>query len=93
MRIEVVYIDVDIEFIKVMELQYGVSVREAIKLSGLLDHCANISLDINQVGVFGKVVTLDTELKAGDRVEVYRQLTMDPMEARRIRAERNAGGS
>ena len=46
-----------------------------------------ISLSTNQVGVFGEVVSLDQIVAAGDRIEIYRPLKMDPMQARRLRAE------
>lgn len=38
------------------------------------------------VGVFAKQVTLETVLKPGDRVELYRPLLCDPKERRRARA-------
>lgn len=37
------------------------------------------------VGVWGRVQALETALREGDRVEVYRALTVDPKEARRQR--------
>lgn len=37
------------------------------------------------VGVWGRVQPLETALREGDRVEVYRALTVDPKEARRLR--------
>ena len=45
-------------------------------------------LDLSQfrVGVFGKLKTLDTVLRAHDRVELYRPLLADPKESRRRRA-------
>lgn len=38
------------------------------------------------VGVFGQLVALDYVLAEGDRVEVYRPLTISPAERRRQRA-------
>lgn len=38
------------------------------------------------VGLFGKQKPLDTVLKAGDRIEIYDPLLLDPKEARRLRA-------
>lgn len=37
------------------------------------------------VGVWGRVQPLETPLRDGDRIEVYRALTVDPKEARRQR--------
>ncbi len=41
---------------------------------------------IGRVGIFGKPKPLDTVLKAGDRIEIYDPLLLDPKEARRLRA-------
>lgn len=38
------------------------------------------------IGIFAKQVTLDTVLKPGDRLELYRPLLCDPKERRRARA-------
>jgi putative ubiquitin-RnfH superfamily antitoxin RatB of RatAB toxin-antitoxin module len=38
------------------------------------------------VGIFGKHMPLDTVLKSGDRIEIYRPRVRDPKTARRIRA-------
>lgn len=35
------------------------------------------------VGIFAKIVSLDTLLREGDRVELYRPLIVDPKEKRR----------
>jgi uncharacterized protein len=40
------------------------------------------------LGVFSRRVEADHVLADGDRVEVYRPLALDPMEARRRRASR-----
>jgi uncharacterized protein len=38
--------------------------------------------------VWGRVTPLDHVLRDGDRVEIYRPLTVDPKEARRLRYKR-----
>lgn len=45
-----------------------------------------------QLGIFAQRVQLDHVLKAGDRVEVYRALTINPKDIRRLRAERHPVG-
>jgi uncharacterized protein len=64
----------------------GATVQAAIAASGLASRYREITQTPLQVGVFGKRVTLDTPLRGGDRVEIYRPLTVDPKEARRRRA-------
>ncbi|HEX2669057.1 MAG TPA: RnfH family protein [Gammaproteobacteria bacterium] len=46
--------------------------------------------DPARLGVFAKKVPADRVLEDGDRVELYRPLILDPMEARRRRAARGA---
>ena len=45
-----------------------------------------IDLASAKVGIFGKLVKLDTVLRDKDRVEIYRPLIADPKEVRRKRA-------
>lgn len=87
MKIEVVYLGEDSEFFVSLEMSDGLTVQQAVELSGLLDRHPEISFDNNEVGVFSEIVSLDSSLHDGDRVEVYRPLAMDPMEARRMRAK------
>ena len=53
-------------------------VNDAIACSGILKMFPHIDLDTQKVGVFGKIVKLETALRAGDRVEIYRPITCDP---------------
>lgn len=67
----------------------GATVQAALRASGLLDQYPTVEKLIRakgNVGIFGKPVKLDAQLKAHDRVEVYRPLAVDPKEARRRRA-------
>ena len=43
-------------------------------------------------GVWGRVQPLDHVLRDGDRVELYRPLTVDPKEARRLRYKKQQRG-
>lgn len=49
-----------------------------------------VAPDAARLGIFSKKVDADRVLEEGDRVEIYRPLTLDPMEARRRRAKRGA---
>ena len=46
-----------------------------------------IDLDKVGIGIFGKIVEFDQILQDQDRVEIYRPLATDPMQARRKRAD------
>lgn len=91
MQVEVIYITQNVEFIRTVEIQSGATVEHAIKASGVLALCTDISLGKNRIGIYGKTVLPDKVLKEGDRIEIYQPLLMDPMEARRLRVRRRAG--
>jgi putative ubiquitin-RnfH superfamily antitoxin RatB of RatAB toxin-antitoxin module len=42
-----------------------------------------INLTSQKVSIFGKISPLDTVVKDGDRVEIYRQITVDPQTVQR----------
>jgi putative ubiquitin-RnfH superfamily antitoxin RatB of RatAB toxin-antitoxin module len=51
---------------------------------------AGVSPDPSHLGIFARKVSAERVLEEGDRVELYRPLILDPMEARRRRASRGA---
>lgn len=61
-----------------LDVPEGSTVQEAILRSGLLSQFPEIDLERNKVGIFGKIVRLDTPLEDGNRVEIYRPITADP---------------
>lgn len=71
-----------------LELLEGATVSDALETSGLLTSHPWIS-DLS-VGIFAKVVSLETRLKSGDRLELYRPLLIDPKEKRRQRARQKS---
>lgn len=71
-----------------VEVEIGATAQQAIELSGILTKYPDIDLAVNKVGVYSKVCKLDHVLEAGDRVEIYRPLLIDPKERRRQRAEK-----
>ncbi len=64
----------------------GADIAAAIQQSGIAEKAGIRDISALPVGVFGKKKTPDSVLKDGDRIEIYRPLTADPMEARRRRA-------
>jgi putative ubiquitin-RnfH superfamily antitoxin RatB of RatAB toxin-antitoxin module len=70
-----------------VSLQHGAQVADAIKASGILGTHPEIDLATASVGVFGRLVQLDTALRDQDRVEIYRPLVADAKTARRQRAQ------
>lgn len=84
-KIELVYVAKDSTTLQVkMELKQGATVEDALIESRIYHlHPETNGLP---VGIYAKQVSLDTVLKEGDRVEIYRPLALDPKEKRRQRA-------
>ncbi len=59
----------------------------AIRASGILNKFPEIDLNENKIGIFGKLIKLETPLRNLDRIEIYRPLIADPKEVRKQRAE------
>lgn len=86
-----------LQFLIALQVPSGTTVKEAVILSRILDlipineHKSvgeqEKSID-NRLGIFGEKVSPNTVLKAGDRVEIYRDLKFDPKEARRLRVSK-----
>lgn len=74
-----------------IEVPEGSTVRDAIERSGVLEQFSHIDLAKQKVGIFSKVVKLDTPLRAGDRVEIYRPITCDPQTVPRRDLDEAAG--
>lgn len=68
-----------------LALPAGSTLHEALLASGLLARHGLAADETLSAGVWGKVKPLDTPLREGDRVEIYRGLQVDPKEARRLR--------
>ncbi len=85
-RVEVAYALPERQELVSLTIPAGTSVREAIKRSGLASVFPEIDPATCAVGVFGRAVEEDYLPAAGDRLEIYRPLRMDPKQARRARA-------
>lgn len=66
----------------------GTNIEDAICQSGILKRFPDISLHEQRVGVYGKLAPLNDTVREGDRIEIYRPVTVDPKEARRLRAQK-----
>ena len=86
MTVEVAYALPDRQIIIELVVDRGTTLEQALDLSGIFGQFAEIDLDKNKVGIFGKLAKLSDELQPGDRVEIYRPLLADPREVRKQRA-------
>jgi len=87
MRVAVAYVGATEQFLRLLEVKPGTTLRAAIEQSGVLARCPEIDLGVCKVGVFGRVTDLDQILVDGERAEIYRPLIADPKQARKRRAE------
>lgn len=90
-RVEVGYALPDAQYVVELELPDGATVADALARVASEPAFGKIDLAQARVGVYGLVVSdRSQQLNEGDRVEIYRPLTVDPMTARRLRANRRA---
>ena len=76
---------------RVIQLNTGVTVKQAIEQSGLLTECSEIDLSQAEaftVCIWGKKTTPQHVLRDLDRIEICRPLTVDPKVARRERFQK-----
>ncbi|MCY3623239.1 MAG: RnfH family protein [Gammaproteobacteria bacterium] len=81
MKVEVVYATAQGANAEELELPEGATVQVAVAASRFA------STPVAGTAIFGKAVTGDRVLEEGDRIELLRDLLIDPKEARRRRAE------
>jgi putative ubiquitin-RnfH superfamily antitoxin RatB of RatAB toxin-antitoxin module len=84
--IEVAYALSKKQLIIPIKVKDGTTAKEAIQVSGIIKKFPEIDLNINQIGIFGKLTQLDHVMRERDRIEIYRPLVADPKEIRRQRA-------
>lgn len=93
LEVEVAFALPDRQRIVSLTVPEGTTARQAVALAGLEQHfpeCPPATFAEADLGIFGRRLR-DPEgqrLRAGDRVEVYRPLEIDPKAARAARAAR-----
>jgi putative ubiquitin-RnfH superfamily antitoxin RatB of RatAB toxin-antitoxin module len=86
LRVEVVYAEAELQRLVSVELAPGATVTDAIAAAMDLPEFDGLIVSGLRLGIFGKFVEPKTPVTDGDRVEIYRPLKIDPMQARRRRA-------
>ncbi len=71
-----------------LELPEGSPVSLALERSCVFNEFPELRTPTLEVGIWGQRIRLHQELKANDRVEIYRSLRVDPKVARRERFNR-----
>ncbi len=86
-KIEVAYAMPAQQKIILCEVEEGCTIEKAIHLSGILKIFPEIDLTKQKIGIFSQAALLSDIVRAGERIEIYRALTIDPKEARRKRGK------
>lgn len=71
-----------------LKVPTGSTIESAIILSGIEQFFPEIVPSEAVVGIFSKPDKLENTVNQGDRIEIYRPLTADPKEMRKLRAEK-----
>lgn len=92
-NVEVAYALPERQCIKALQVRQGCTALEAVRQSGIAQEFAGIDVETAAMGIFsrnldghGLPLPSQYQLKAGDRVEIYRPLLVDPKTARQLRA-------
>lgn len=92
MRCVVAFALPDRQFLWEVELADSATIADALSAARLQAMDTDVPWDSADVGIFGERSARHTQLREGDRIEIYRPLADDPRERRRRRA-RYLGGS
>lgn len=87
MNIGVCYAEAERQLWLRLEVPDESTIQEAIELSGVLKQYPQIDLTTQKVGVYGKLAKLEAPIKEGDRIEIYRKITVDPQQVQRRRVD------
>jgi putative ubiquitin-RnfH superfamily antitoxin RatB of RatAB toxin-antitoxin module len=85
-HVEVAYALPTKQAIVPLEVPQGTTAAQAVELSGIVNRFEDVNLEGAKLGIFGKAVPDKQVLAAGERVEIYRPLLIDPKEVRKARA-------
>ena len=84
--VQIIYARAGQQTLLTCSLPAASSAQQAVERSGILSQHPEIPWPGSKLGIFGKIIAPDTRLEAGDRIEIYRPLIIDPKESRRQRA-------
>ncbi len=92
-HVEVAYALPEKQRVVKLEVAAGTTALQAVTLSKLDEVFDELTLGPDlKLGVWGKSAAGDRVLVAGERVEIYRPLLVDPKEVRKARAARAKAG-
>ena len=93
-QVEVVYASPTKQRLVTLTVEQGTTAVEAVRLSNIVKDFSEIEMDNLDLGIFsqhldgkGRPLPHEYSVQNLDRIEIYRPLTIDPMQARLARAE------
>ncbi|WP_458068316.1 RnfH family protein [Rhodanobacter sp. BL-MT-08] len=84
--VQVVYAGTDTQTLRCVDVVEGSTALEVIEACGIAEAIPAGAIHPERLGIFSRRVSADHVVQQGDRIEIYRPLVLDPMEARRKRA-------
>ena len=85
-NVEVVFGTLESQQLISVSMPSGSTVADALEMSKIGAAFPEADIAGLPTGIWGRPVDRDQTLADGDRVEVYRELEIDPKESRRLRA-------
>jgi uncharacterized protein len=85
--VELVYALADEQHVLQLQLSEGASIADALQVAKKDPLFACFPLQDLTTGIWGEVKPVGYLLSSGDRLELYRPLRIDPMQARRNRVK------
>lgn len=86
LQVELVYAMPERQELLTLEVTAGTTVQQAIDNSLLSKLFPDCDFDRCQVGIWGHIADRGQAVRHGDRIELYRELLIDPRDARRTLA-------
>jgi putative ubiquitin-RnfH superfamily antitoxin RatB of RatAB toxin-antitoxin module len=90
-QVEVAYALPERQRVITLDFVAGLTAGEAVRASGISSEFPELATRPLVLGVYAEVVANTHPLRPGDRVEIYRELMVDPRDARRVRAAQVRG--
>ena len=86
--VTLVFLDGNRQFLRDLRAGDGMTVGEVVRLSGVLNEHPSLVAGKYGLASFGKRLSADGLVRAGQRIEILLPLRMSPMEARRSLAQK-----
>jgi len=86
-NIQVVYALSNEQIIYNLQVEDCTTIKNSIIESGILNKYPELKIEELNVGIFSEKKDFDYIVENNDRVEIYRELTIDPKQARAIKVK------